>query len=67
LIPQDKLLHFIGGIVLGVVFGAWVAVVIGALKEVVYDYLLKKGTPEFDDFLATALGGGLVLLLQKIF
>ena len=37
--------------------GLIVAAVVGALKEIVWDWLLKRGTPEFLDFVATALGG----------
>ena len=63
----DKLKHFSAGLALsllaGLLFcpivGLATAVMVGALKEVIWDWLLKKGTPEFLDFVATVLGGAL--------
>lgn len=70
---HDKKLHFVAGFIiacigsvifkgidpfyplLGFLSGAFV----GAAKELVWDYALGKGTPEFQDFLATA-GGSIV-------
>ncbi len=45
-------------------FGILVAAVVGAAKEIVWDWLLKKGTPELLDFVATVAGGvlGAVIL-----
>ncbi len=45
-------------------FGFLVAAVVGAAKEIIWDWLLKKGTPELLDFVATVLGGvlGAVIL-----
>jgi len=45
-------------------FGFLVAAVVGAAKEIVWDWLLKKGTPELLDFVATVAGGvlGAVIL-----
>jgi len=45
-------------------FGFLVAAVVGAAKEIIWDWLLQKGTPEFLDFVATVLGGvlGAVIL-----
>jgi hypothetical protein len=40
-------------------FGFLVAAVVGAAKEIIWDWLLKKGTPELLDFVATVLGGAL--------
>lgn len=62
-IPEDKRKHFIAGFAiaavvslsLGYLIGIASAVVIGAAKEA-YDYLKGKGTPELNDFIATALG-----------
>ena len=70
-IKKDKLLHFIAGtyiFMLSAIFvNLWVAllivVVIGALKELVYDKALKKGTPEVLDFLFTFLGGMFTFLI----
>lgn len=50
-------------------FGLFVATVAGALKELVWDKWLKRGTPEWLDFWATVLGGvigGLVVVLLKL-
>ena len=71
---QDKLKHLLTGIGIGLVFGVQfspligliTAAIVGALKEIIWDWLLKKGTPEFLDFLATALGGAIVYMVVKI-
>lgn len=74
--PKDKKLHIYAGLALSLVAGLlftplWgliIASVIGALKEIVWDWLLKKGTPECMDFVATVAGGltgsGLIFLLK---
>ena len=68
---KDKLKHAIAGVALSIVAGLFVypliglatAAVVGALKEIIWDWLLKKGTPELLDFVATVLGGvGAVIL-----
>ena len=71
-IPKDKQKHFLAGLALsllaGLLFcpivGLATAAVVGALKEIIWDWLLKKGTPEFLDFVATVAGGvlGAVIL-----
>ena len=71
-IPKDKKLHLLAGLALsllaGLLFcpltGFITAAVVGALKEIVWDWLLKKGTPELLDFVATVAGGvlGAVIL-----
>ena len=71
---QDKLKHLLAGIgislVLGVQFspliGLIAAAIVGALKEIIWDWLLKRGTPEFLDFLATALGGVIGYMVVKL-
>ncbi len=71
---QDKLKHLLAGIGISLVFGVLfspligliAAAIVGALKEIIWDWLLKKGTPEFMDFLATALGGAIVYMVVKI-
>ena len=71
---QDKLKHLLAGIgislLIGIVFppvwGLITATIVGALKEIIWDWLLKKGTPEFLDFLATALGGAIAYMVVKI-
>ena len=67
MLARDKQMHFAAGLVLSLLMGllctpTWgllTAVVVGALKEISWDWLLKKGTPEFLDFVATVLGGAL--------
>jgi uncharacterized protein (DUF697 family) len=69
---QDKLKHLLVGIGISLVFGVQfspligliAAAIVGALKEIIWDWLLKKGTPELLDFVATVLGGvlGAVIL-----
>ena len=64
---QDKLKHLLAGIGISLVFGVQfspligliTAAIIGALKEIIWDWLLKKGTPELLDFVATVAGGAL--------
>ena len=61
--PEDKRKHFIAGFAiaaivslsLGYLIGIASAIVIGAAKEA-YDHFTGKGTPELNDFIATALG-----------
>lgn len=62
-IPHDKLLHFTMGVLLALVFGLPVALVVGVAKEVIWDWKLKRGTPEVLDIVATALGAIIVYLL----
>ena len=69
---QDKLKHLLAGIGISLVFGVQflpligliTAAIVGALKEIIWDWLLKKGTPELLDFVATVAGGvlGAVIL-----
>ncbi|MDI9470783.1 MAG: hypothetical protein QM296_11365 [Bacillota bacterium] len=71
-IPQDKVGHFLIGAGISLVVGGLVdpdtgliaATVAGVAKEVVWDKLLARGTPEFMDALATAAGGVLGYLLH---
>ena len=72
-IPLDKTKHFMAGVfiaaVLGYIVGIWqdplsaalsglaAAVLIGVLKEAVWDNWLKRGTDDKYDMYATALGG----------
>jgi len=70
----DKLKHLLVGIGISLVFGVQfspligliTAAIVGAPKEIIWDWLLKKGTPEFMDFLATALGGGIAYMVIKL-
>jgi Flp pilus assembly pilin Flp len=71
---QDKLKHLLTGIGIGLIFGVQfspligliAAAMVGALKEIIWDWLLKRGTPGFLDFLATALDGATAYIMVKI-
>lgn len=62
---MDKIKHFLVGLSVSLVAGIWYtpglgltcAALSGIWKEVVWDRLLKKGTPELLDFVATMVGG----------
>lgn len=66
----DKFYHFCAGMMIyiffNIFFNNWLSIipviVIGAGKEV-YDYYSKKGNPEWLDFIATVIGGAVILLL----
>jgi len=74
---NDKLKHIIAGAVIALIvliFGklckedfylpALVTVVlIAAMKEHIYDKWMKRGTPEWLDFIFTLWGGGMVILI----
>ena len=65
-------MHFAAGLALSLLIGllctpTWgllTAVVVGALKEISWDWWLGRGTPEVLDFVATVAGGafGAVIL-----
>ena len=71
-LPWDKLMHIVMGAVISALlisfipelkmYAFLITVVIGGLKEVLWDGYLKKGTPEFWDFVATTLGVVLVMI-----
>jgi len=71
--PQDKKKHVYAGLALSILVGLLfcpltglvTAAVVGALKEIVWDWLLKKGTPELLDFVATVAGGVIGYTLLK--
>jgi len=71
---RDKLKHLLAGIGISLVFGVQfspligllIATIVGALKEIIWDWLLKRGTPEFLDFLATVLGGAIAYMAIKL-
>ena len=72
MIAQDKIKHFIGSAGMTVVFGifvnilvaAGIALAIGIAKELVHDYLLKKGNCEWGDMYANTAGviAGMIIL-----
>ncbi len=72
----DKYIHFLGGFLVAVGFmwcgqtmlrALWAAVILGAGKEV-FDWIMhrlgRRGTCDFFDFLATAGGGFVAVLMQ---
>ena len=71
---RDTLNHLLAGSGISLVFGVQfspligliAAAIVGALKEIIWDWLLKRGTPEFLDFLATALGGAIAYMAIKL-
>ena len=74
MMKQDKFKHLLAGIGISLIFGVQfspligliAAAIVGALKEIIWDWLLKRGTPEFLDFLATALGGAIAYTVIKL-
>ena len=75
MMKQDKFKHLLAGIGISLIFGVQfspligliAAAIVGALKEIIWDWLLKRGTPEFLDFLATAFGGAIVYMAIKLY
>ncbi len=73
LIPQDKANHFIYGFVIymltSILFDGWIplltVVFFAAGKEIIYDKIMKKGTPELLDFIFTIVSG-LLLYIQTL-
>jgi len=74
MMKQDDLKHLLVGISISLVFGVQfspllgliTADIVGARKEIIWDWLLKRGTPEFLGFLATALDGATAYIMVKI-
>ena len=74
MIPKDKQLHFIAGLLIYLwsqfIFTIWVAMIpviaIATAKEV-YDYISKKGTPEINDLLFTIYGSIPILIIKLIY
>jgi len=70
---KDKKMHFLSGFSITILVGLFLhiflhwrygyligfstAIIFGATKEYIFDYKMKKGTPEWMDFFATVLGG----------
>ncbi len=73
-ISKDKQKHLLAGLALSIlagllfcpIVGLATAAVVGALKEIVWVWLLKKGTPELLDFVATVAGGLIGLAILKL-
>jgi len=54
------------GLLTSAAFGVLFGIIIGALKELVYDKMLKKGSATWSDFVATLYGscvGGVLLIM----
>jgi len=51
--------------ILAILCGSLFLTVLAGGKEIIYDKLLNKGTPEWDDFKATMIGGLDGLLIWK--
>ena len=69
-IPNDKLLHFFYGSIISFIsilfigiYGLWITVIIAALKEILYDGLMNKGTVDFYDFVFTCIPCLMYLIL----
>ncbi len=66
MIGRDKKLHFLAGAAIAVVvsmpttplIGLIVATGVGIAKEVIWDYMMKRGTPELMDAVWTMIGAG---------
>lgn len=74
-IKKDHLLHAMGGnytVLATMIFTLDIVVIIAVLafmaigKEIVYDKILGKGTPELSDIFATVIGGLATLILMNI-
>lgn len=70
-IPIDKKDHIIAGVIIGfpmVMLFGYVGGLLGigivGAKEVVWDWLMKRGTPELWDFIASAIPIILMMILK---
>ena len=69
-IKHDKLLHFFYGSIISfisvLIFGVnglWITVAIAAAKEIIWDYLMKKGNAELLDFVYTIIPAAMLFIL----
>jgi len=70
LIPLDKANHFIYGFLIyylsNFIFDKYtslnIVIIIAVLKEVIYDGLMKKGTPDYKDIIYTIIPGLLLMI-----
>ena len=70
-IAIDKKDHVLLGIIIGFplvlffsIYGGLIALFLVGAKEVIYDWSLKKGNPEWWDFIASAIPIILFMILQ---
>ena len=73
LLAKDKLQHFFAGVIIAAVLYPFIghyalltAIVIGLLKEYVFDVLFPWGTPDIWDAIATTFGGLAVSLIVLV-
>ena len=70
LLPYDKALHLLGGVVIFLIannflLGVWclLIVLIAAISVEAIDYVSKKGNPELMDIVYTCIGGFIPFIL----
>jgi|TARA_R100000541_G_C1887366_1_gene83144 hypothetical protein len=70
-IPKDKLLHFFWGgisafplIYIFSIYGFIFSLTLYAAKEIVYDWYMNKGNPEFMDFVYSSVPAVFYLTLK---
>jgi len=76
---KDKILHLVAGFIITFIIciisgyinitiwtGIIATILIGAGKEIIYDHYMKKGKPEWLDFVWTVIGGIMGTLLYLI-
>lgn len=75
LLERDKILHItcsgilviITSLVVSVFYAVCFSLIIGLLKEVVWDKMLNRGTPDVRDVVANIVGIGLALIILSLF
>lgn len=73
-VTNDKDQHFIGGFIISFlcgiltvpILGFLLSILIGGLKEL-YDRVSKTGVVDYNDFMATVLGGTIGFILLELF
>ena len=72
-LPKDKKDHVLLGIITGFplvmllgVYGGLIAITLVGAKEVVHDWLFKKGNPEWLDFIASAVPILMFMILKYL-
>ena len=70
-IPNDKLLHFFWGgisafplVYFFSIYGFIFSVTLYAAKELIYDWWMQKGNPEFADFIYSIVPATFYLILK---
>jgi hypothetical protein len=71
--PRDKMLHFMHGTIISFPLialfseiGFAVSIVVFLAKEFVYDKIMKKGTPEINDFIYSAIPAVLFIIMKNL-